>query len=71
MTYMQPAPPPSPVPEDEEAGAYTRPLSGSTSAASDTKTRPAHLLLPPDTSETPPKHPLTAPPMPQKALKLS
>jgi hypothetical protein len=54
-----------------KAGAYTRPLSSSTSAVSDTKYTLKHPLLSPDTPQTPPQQPLHAPPIPQKPLTLS
>ena len=60
------------------AGAYTRPLFSSSCAVSDTKCTlhisqdtPQYPLTPPNTSQTPSKQPLNAPPIPQKALSLS
>ena len=54
-----------------EAGAYTRPLSSSTSAVSDTHKTPYTPSTPPNTPLTRATQSLRAPPMPYKALKLS
>jgi len=54
-----------------KAGAYTRHFFSAQPKPFVTQNNPDHPLIPPNTSWTPPRQPLNAPPMPQQALTLS